>query len=84
MSYQDTHWEVLPLYRGAVGVFYSPNWLGKIGSERIELGNKKTNVDHSNYSIGEISMNTEKSPGHLKRLTVNQAPVINYQLAWVV
>ena len=24
VSYQDTHWGVLPLCRGAVGVFYDP------------------------------------------------------------
>ena len=32
MSYQDTHWGVLPLCRGAVGVFYSPSRLGNTQS----------------------------------------------------
>ena len=28
VSYQDTHWKVLPLCRDAIGVFYSPSQLG--------------------------------------------------------
>ena len=43
-------------------------------------GNKRTSVDHPNYSIVEIGQNTEKIPGELKRLAVTQIPVKNHQL----
>ena len=48
------------------------------------LGNKRSNGDHPNYRIVEISQNTEKSPGYFRRLTVTQTPVRNRQLtlAW--
>ena len=39
--------------------------------------------DHPNYSIVEISQNTEKSPGDLRRLAVTQTPVENHQLTLV-
>ena len=42
-----------------------PQRLGK-GTGRV--GNQKTNRDHSNYCIAEISHNTEKSPRGLRRL----------------
>ena len=34
--------------------------------------NKRTSGDHPNYSIVKIDLNTKKSPGDLRRLTVNQ------------
>ena len=37
------------------------------------LGNKKTNREHPNYSF-KIYLNTEKSPGDLRRLAVTQIP----------
>ena len=39
--------------------------------------------DHPNYSIIEISQNTKKNPGDLRRLTVTQIPIENYQLILV-
>ena len=47
----------------------------RTGTETRRFGNKRTSVDHPNYSIVEISQNTEKSPGDLKRLAVTQTPV---------
>ena len=34
------------------------------------IGYKNTSRDRQNYSIIEIGQNTEKSPGHLRRLAV--------------
>ena len=36
------------------------------------VGNWRTNRDHPNYSTIEVSQNTEKSPGYLRRLAVSQ------------
>ena len=44
------------------------------------LGNNRMSRDHANYSIIEISQNTMKSPGDLRRLAVARTPVKNYQL----
>ena len=41
------------------------------------VGNKRTNGDHPNYSIVEMSRNTEKSPGNSWRLVFIQTPVKN-------
>ena len=46
---------------------------GTVTKETGGLGNKKTSGDHSNYSIIEIGLNTEKSPGYLGKLAVIQA-----------
>ena len=40
-----------------------------------ELVNNKTSWDHPNYSIVEMSQNTEKSYGDLKTLVITQTPV---------
>ncbi len=45
-----------------------------------DLGNHRTSGDHPNYCIIEISQNTEKSPGDLRRLAVSQTPVKDHQL----
>ena len=52
----------------------------RIGKRTRGLGNQKTSGDHLNYSIVEIAQNTEKSPGHLRRLAVIQTPVKDHQL----
>ena len=52
----------------------------KIGTGTGGLGNKRTSVDHSNYSIIKIGPNTEKRPGDLKRLAITLAPMRNHQL----
>ena len=44
------------------------------------LGNKWTSEDHPNHCIIKNVQNTEKSSRDLKRLTVTQTPVENYQL----
>ena len=44
------------------------------------VGNKKTNVEHPNYSIIGIGQNTKKSPGNLRRLAVTQNPMEKHQL----
>ena len=36
--------------------------------------------DHPNYSIVEVSLNIEKSPGDLKRLAVTQTSVKDHEL----
>ena len=53
------------------------NWCTQYSHQRIStgtggLGNKRTRGDHPNYSIIKISLNTEKSPGDLRRLAVTQ------------
>ena len=48
------------------------------------FGNKRTNRDHPNLSIINISQNNEKSPGDLMRLAVTQTPVENHQLTLMV
>ena len=45
--------------------------LGK-GAERLENG--RSNRDYPNYSIVETGLDTENSPGDLKRLAVTENP----------
>ena len=40
-----------------------------------EMENQRTNRDHPDNSIVEISQNTEKSPGTLRRYAVTLTPV---------
>ena len=40
------------------------------------LGGRRTNGDHSNYNIIGNGQNTEKSPGDLRRLAVNQTVTV--------
>ena len=47
------------------------------------LGNKRTSGDHPNNSIVEISQNTKKDLGNLRRLAVTQTPVENHKLTLV-
>ena len=58
------------------------NWYSWHSLQRIYIrtgghGNKRTSGEHPNDSIVEIGQNTGKSPGDLRRLAVNQTPVIN-------
>ena len=58
------------------------------GRERIStkaggLVNKRTSGDNLNYCLVEISQNTEKSPGDLRRLAVTQTLERNHQLTLV-
>ena len=55
--------------------------LGTVTKGLVEgLGNKRTSGDNPNYSNVEISQNTEKSPGELRRLIITQTPVKDHQL----
>ena len=61
------------------------NWCSGYSHRRIDaktrgLGNKRTSGDHPNYCIIEINQNTEKSPGDLRKLAVNQTPMKDHQL----
>ena len=61
------------------------NWCFWYSYRRIDkgtggLGNEKTTGHPPNYSIIKIGQNTEKSPGDLRRLAVNQTPLRNHQL----
>ena len=42
-----------------------------------------TNGDHPNYSMVDIGLNTEKSPGVLRKIAVTQTPVKNHGLTLV-
>ena len=55
----------------------------RIGTRTGGLGNNGTGGDCPNYSIAEISQDTEKSPGDLRILAVTQMPVENHQLTLV-
>ena len=64
------------------------NWLSwcnqkKIGTRTWGFGNKRRSGDHPNYSTVEISQNTEKIPGELRRLAVIQTQVKNHRLTLV-
>ena len=64
------------------------NWRPRYSHQRIGIGtggvvNKRTSGDHPNYSITEISQNTAKSPGDLKRRAEIQTPVRNHWLTLV-
>ena len=56
-----------------------PQRIGKgNGKLKKKLGNKRTSGDYTIYSTIKIGQNTEKSPGHLRRLTVTQTPLKNH------
>ena len=55
----------------------------RIGTGTEGIGNKRTSGDHPNNSIIEIGQNTEKSPGDLRRLGINQTLVRNHRLMLV-
>ena len=56
----------------------------KISKGTGRRGNKRTSRDHLDYSIIKIGLNTEKSPGDLRRLAATQTPVKNHQLTLVL
>ena len=58
------------------------NWSAQNSHHRIGigtggLGNKRTSGEHPNNSI-KIDQNTEKNPGHSRRLAVTQTPGGNH------
>ena len=58
------------------------NNLRRLRKETGRVGNKRMSQDHPNYSIAQISQNTENGPGDL-RLAVTQTPVKDHQLTLV-
>ena len=66
---------IIPIVVGALGTVTKGLVQG--------LGNNRTSGDHPNYCIIEISQNTEKSPGDLRKLVVTQTPVRKHQLILV-
>ena len=54
-----------------------------IGTRTGGLRYNGTDGDCPNYSIVEISQNTEKSLEDLRRLAVTYTPVGNHQLTWM-
>ena len=58
---------------------------GGITNKQIieRVGNWRMNWGNPNSSIVEISQNTEKSPGDVRRLAVTQTPVKDHQLTLV-
>ena len=54
-----------------------------IGTGTGGSGNKRTCGNHPNYRFIKIGQNTKKNPGDLRRLSVTQTPVENYQLTLV-
>ena len=63
---------VIPILIGPLGTVTK-----RLVKRTLGLGNKRTSGEHPNYSIVEISQNTEKCPGDL-RLVVT--PVKDHQL----
>ena len=64
------------------------NWRARFsyqnfGTGTEGLGNKRTSIEHPNYSIVEVSPNVAKSPGDLGRLAITQTPGRNHQLTLV-
>ena len=58
------------------------------GSQKLnkEIGRaeyRRTSLDHPNYSITKIGLNTEKSPGDLRRLAITRTPEEDHQLMLV-
>ena len=47
------------------------------------IGNQKKNRDNPDFNICEIGLNTQKSPGDLKRHSVTPTPVKDHQLTLV-
>ena len=66
---------MIPIVNGAFGTV--PKGLEK-GAGRI--WNRRTNRDHPNYSLVEISKNTEKCSRDLRRLTATENPMKDHQL----
>ena len=58
------------------------NSLQEFGKWTGGTGNQSENRNHPNYSIADISLNTEKSPGDMWRLAVTQTLVKTLKLIW--
>ena len=51
----------------------------RIGTRTGGLRNNGTGGDCPNYNIVEIGLNTEKSPGDMRRIAFTQTPVENHK-----
>ena len=71
---------VIPI---VVGVLGTENELQRIRKRIGRVGNRWKNGDHSDDSLGEISQNTEKIPGDLRKLVVAQIPMKDDQFKLV-
>ena len=58
-------------------------WSQEHEEETEGIGNQNENQNHTDYSIAEISLNTQKSPGDLRRCAVPQTQVKDQQLKLV-
>ena len=56
------------------------NYPQMINKRSRGLRKKRTSKYHPDYCINKIGQNTEKSPGHLRRISVIQTPLRNHQL----
>ena len=79
-KYLDLTQELKKTVQHESDVYTNYNWCSWYSHQRINkgtggLGNKKTSGEHPNYCIIDISQNTEKSHGDLRRLAVTQTPV---------
>ena len=70
---------IIPIVIGALGTV-TKDLVQGLGD--LEKKNRRGG-DCPNYSIIEISQNTEKSPEDLRRLSVTQTPVKNHQLMFM-
>ena len=69
---------IIPIVFGAFGTVTK----GRLkGLEDLE--DLMTSGDHPNYSSVENGQNTEKSPGHLRRLAVTQIPVKDHRITLI-
>ena len=66
---------------GTNGSWCAWNNLVMTGKGIGRLGNKRIKGDHPDYSIIKIGLNTEKSPGNLRRLVFT--PARNHELTLV-
>ena len=87
-KYLDLARELKKTEKHESGGYTNCQWCSWYSHRRIikgtgGLGNKRTSGGHPNYYIIDNSLNTEKSPGNLRRLVVTQTSVKPYQLILV-
>ena len=63
----------------------SCNWCTWNDPQRLSkrvggVGNQRKSQNHPNYSIVEVSQDTENSPGDLRRFAITQTPVKDHHL----
>ena len=78
VTFKDMKVTVIPVVISALSIVTKRLVQGTRGT-----GNKWTSGDHPNYSIVEISQNTKKSPGDMRRLAVTQTPGKEHQLTQI-